>query len=236
MRVVTHPKVALRRECGDRRVDPAVGVEEFLRPVGGQPVGQDLQVFGGVPGVGQRHLVGPPRPGGLLAVDVGRSGPALGRAEHDHRPRRSALVSALGVGLDRGDLVEDLVEQCGEPAVRAGMVCGVVVGDLEEVGLVAVADHQAPQLILRNTVQHSGIGDLVAVEVQHRQHHAVVGRVQELVGVPAGRQRPGLGFPVADDGDHEQVGVVEGRPVGVRQRVAQFATFVDGAGRFRGDV
>ncbi len=81
-----------------------------------------------------------------------------------------------------------------------------------------------------------GIGDLVAVQVQHRQHHAVLGRMHELVGVPAGRQRSGLGFAVTDDGDHEQVGVVEGRPVGVRQRVAQFATLVDGAGCLRGDV
>ena len=54
--------------------------------------------------------------------------------------------------------------------------------------------------------------------------------------MPAGGQRPGLRLAVAHDAGHDQVGVVEGRAVGVRQGVAQFTAFVDRAGRFRGDV
>src|SRR5205085_4769900 len=41
---------------------------------------------------------------------------------------------------------------------------------------------------------------------------------------------------VADDAGDDQLGVVERGPVGVRQGVAELASFVDGAGRLRGDV
>ena len=64
--------------------------------------------------------------------------------------------------------------------------------------------------------QDGGIGDLVAVEVQDRQNRAVGGRIQELVRVPARRQRPGFRLAVADDTGDNQVGIVEGGSVGVR--------------------
>ena len=47
--------------------------------------------------------------------------------------------------------------------------------------------------------------------------------------MPARRQRARLGLTVANDAANEQVGVVEGGPVGVRQRVPQLATLVYGA-------
>ena len=61
-------------------------------------------------------------------------------------------------------------------------------------------------------------------------------RVEELVGVPARRQWTGLCFAIADDAGHEQVRIVERRSECVRQRVAKLPTFMDRAGRFRGDV
>ena len=112
MRVVAHPQLSRRRQCGDVGIEPAGRVEQFADPVGRQPVGQHLQVLRGVPRTGQWYLVRPPRPGGLLAVDVGRSGPALGMAEDDHRPLRTGVTAAGGgcLGLDHRDLVEDVVE------------------------------------------------------------------------------------------------------------------------------
>ena len=193
----------------------AVLVEEFAGAVGTQPVGEHLQMLGGVPGAGKRHLVCPPRSGGLLAVDVGRTGPALGVTEDDHRPAWPGLVTGGRPCLDRGDLVEDVVEQFREPAVDVGMVRGAVVDDLEEVRIVTVTHHQAAQFVLRDAIQHSRIGDLVAVEMQNGQHHAVFGGVHELVGVPTGGQCAGLGLAVADDRRDEQVGVVERRTVGM---------------------
>ena len=54
--------------------------------------------------------------------------------------------------------------------------------------------------------------------------------------MPARRQRPGLGLAVADDAGDDEVRVVEGRAIGVRQRVAEFAALVDRARRLRRDM
>ena len=81
-----------------------------------------------------------------------------------------------------------------------------------------------------------GFGDLVSVQVQDGQHGAVARRVEELVGVPAGGQRAGLGFAIADHAAGHQIGIIEDRAMGMQQRVAEFAALVDGAGRFRRDV
>jgi hypothetical protein len=69
--------------------------------------------------------------------------------------------------------------------------------------------------------QHGRVGNLVAVEMQDRQHRTVARRVQELVRVPAGGERPGLGFAIADDAGHDQARVVEGSAVGMRERIAR---------------
>jgi len=48
--------------------------------------------------------------------------------------------------------------------------------------------------------------------MQNRQYHPIGGRIQELVGMPGGRERSGFRFAVTDyAGDHE-IRVVEHRP------------------------
>ena len=49
--------------------------------------------------------------------------------------------------------------------------------------------------------------------------------------MPARRERPGLGLAVADHAGDQEVGVVERRAKGVRERVAELAALVDRAGR-----
>ena len=191
-------------------------------------------MFRGVAGVGQRNLVCAPGSRGLLAVDVGRAGPSLRGAEDDHRPAWPLFVTAGGLGLDLRDLVEHGVEQHREPTVCVRDV--VVLLRLEEVRVVAVTDHQAAQFVGRNAGQHRRIRDLVAVQMQDWQHHAVLGGVHELVGMPARRERSGLRLTVADDRGDEQVRVVERGAVGVRERVAQLAALVDRARRLGSDV
>src|ERR1043166_533711 len=68
------------------------------------------------------------------------------------------------------------------------------------------------------------------------QPRAVAARVQELVRVPAGRAWAGLGLAVADDAGHDQVRVVEGGAVSVREGVPQLAALVNGARRLGGNV
>ena len=54
--------------------------------------------------------------------------------------------------------------------------------------------------------------------------------------MPARRERPGLGFAVADDAGDEQVRVVERRAERVREGVAELAALVDRARRLGRDV
>ncbi len=92
-----------------------------------------------------------------------------------------------------------------------------------------VALHELAELVVADAGQHRGVGDLPAVEVQDRRTASIGGRVQELVGVPAGGQRAGLGLAVADDACHHEIGVVEGGAVGVGEGVAQLTALMDGA-------
>jgi hypothetical protein len=86
----------------------------------------------------------------------------------------------------------------------------VVAGDEDRVP--AVAAHQRVELVLGDAGEHGRVGDLVAVQVQDRQDRAVVDRVEELVGVPARRQRTGLGLAVADDARDDEVGLSNAAP------------------------
>ena len=76
-----------------------------------------------------------------------------------------------------------------------------------------------------------GPGDFVAVQVEDGQHwpHRQ-GRVQELDGFPRAFERPRLRLAVPDDGDGDEVRVIEDGSEGVREDVAEFATFVNRAG------
>jgi hypothetical protein len=128
------------------------------------------------------------------------------------------------VTLDRLNLLDDLVERA-----RHKLVHRLRLGAADDPGRVAVTLEQRQQLCLGDPGQHSRIGDLVAVQMEDRQHDAVADRVQELVRVPARRQRPGLRLAVADHAADEQVRVVERRSVRMDDRVAELAALVDRA-------
>ena len=207
-----------RSPSGARRAISArsrPSVEQLLGPVAAHPRLELPQVVGVLGQPRQRDLVGSVRALDLLAVHHRGAGPALRGAEHDHRPAGPLAARrgpAAGGRLDGGDLVERGVQRVGQCPVD---VLGVVA--LDQVDRVAVAVEQCRQLVVGDAGQHRGVGDLVAVEVEDRQHGPVDARVEELVRVPAGGQRPGLGLAVADDAHGDEVGVVERRPVGVGQ-------------------
>src|SRR5262245_36566917 len=54
--------------------------------------------------------------------------------------------------------------------------------------------------------------------------------------MPARRQRSSLRLAVADDAGNDQIGIVEGCSVGVRDGVAELTTVVDRTRRFRRNV
>jgi len=152
-------------------------------------------------------------------LDLLRSSPPFRRMQDDHRPPRSRTKAvASGLGLNRRNVVEHRVERRGHARMH---ICGVVTFDEER--RVAITSKQIAQLFVRHARQNRRIRDLPTVQVQIREHGAVLDRVQELVGVPARAQWTRLGLPVADDAGHGKIRIVVGRAVGMRERVAELA-------------
>ena len=229
VRVGTHAPLPVGGERGQLLAQPAVLVEQLLGPVGTHPALELGQVGRLRREFGQRDLVCPEGPLHGQSVHHLRAGPSLGCAQHDHRPAGPAGRPAGACrALDLGDLGDRPVE-CGGHLLMDGLRLGA----RHEQRLVAVALEQCRQLAFGDACEDRRVGDLPAVEVQDRQHRPVLGRVEELVRVPAGRQRARLGLAVADDHAHQQVGVVERGPVGVDERVAELTPLVDRPGRLR---
>jgi hypothetical protein len=231
VRIGAHAPLALRGQGRDVRVESAVGVEQLRRAIAFQPALQDLQMSR-VRHVGHRHLMGAKGAFGRPAVHTLRSGPALGRAQDDHGPARTGVeAEGAGIVLDALDLGDHGIERGGHQLVhRHGIIA------LDDIGLVTIALEQRLKLIAGDACEHRGTGDLVAVEVQDGQHGAVVDRVEELVRMPARRQRTGLRLAVADHAGDDQIRIVEGRAEGMRQRIAQLAALVDRPRRVRRDM
>ena len=176
-----------------------------------------------------RHLVGAPKALDPLAVDFLRAGPAFPRAKHDHRPGRTLREPAAPcVLLDALDVADDRFEGLGHQLMHRLRVVA-----LDEMRRVAVAAKKTVELLVRNAREHRRVGDLVAVEVQDRQHRAVARGVEELVRMPARRQRSGLRLAVADHAGGDKAGIVEDRAMGVRHRIAELAALMNGPRRLR---
>ena len=229
VRVTAHAPCTARRKAAQLGRQMPFGVEQLLGAVAAQPALELSQALGLAGDIGDRHLVGAPGALDLVAAHRRRTGPALGRAQHDHRPPRPrGCGRGAGLGLDAVDRLHGVVEGGRHRLVHAGRLRA-----LDEQGLPAVAPQEARQLVLRDARQDGRVVDLVAIEMKDGQHGAVADRVQELVAVPGGGQRPGFRLAVADHHRDDETGIVEGRAKGVRQAVAKLAAFVDRAGRLR---
>ena len=206
LRIGAHAAIALRGQFGQFGPQPSGGVEQFLRPIAFHPVFEDFQVLGLVH-VAHRHLVRAERAFGLQAVDDFRAGPALRRAEDDHRPA-GTLGESVRAGVGLNPRISAMILS-SVAAINWCIVVGIVAFD--EIGRVAVALEKLFEFFVADARQHGRAGDFVAVQVQDRQHGAVVDGIEELVRVPTGGQRPGFRLAVADDAGDEQIGVVEAR-------------------------
>jgi hypothetical protein len=231
-RVGAHPPVSRGGQGLQLGEQASFIVEERLRPVTAQPIFQQLQVAGICRDVGNRNLMRPPEAFEVVSVHLSRGGPALGAAQDDHRPARPKRLAGLPrLFLDLAYLQHAMLEGGGHRLVHA-----FVIAAFHEIGGVPVTDKQRLQLVVADAGEDRRIVDLVAIEVQDRQHRPVGHRVEEFVAVPAGGQGTGLRLAVADHHEGDQVRVVVDRPIGVRDAVAQLAALVDAAGRFRSGV
>ena len=111
-----------------------------------------------------------------------------------------------GVLLNVLDLLHRRVERRRHGLVhRPGLVT------LDENGGPPAATEELLQLLAGNAGEDGRVGDLVTIEVQDRQHRAVGHRIEELIGMPRGRQRTRFRLAIADDAGDDQVGTVEDR-------------------------
>ena len=89
MRVGAHAPIAMRRELGELRLEPATLIEELFWPVTLHPLLKDAHMGGILVHLPHRYLMGPPVAFGALAIDFLGAGPTLWRTQHDHRPAGS---------------------------------------------------------------------------------------------------------------------------------------------------
>ncbi len=232
VRIRAHPPVALRLEEQQFRMGAAHLVEQFLGLVVAHPGLEGGAVVRVRAHIAERHLMRSPRAFDGFAVHRLGAGPALGRPQDDHRPAwHSAGPVQASLPLDQVDAVKRGVERLGHLLMDDRRIVA-----LDEVGLVAVPLEQLAEILVWDARQYGGISDLVAVQVQDGQHGAVMDGVEELVRVPAGRQRPGLGLAIADDTRDDQAGIVERGAVGVHEGVTELTALVDRSRRFRRHV
>ena len=173
--------------------------------------------------LGERHLVRAKGPFDRLSIDLLRAGPALRRAQHDHRPAR-ALLEALRarLALNALDLRDDAVQSAGHQLMHRGRLLA-----FDHIRGVAVTAQQLLELRARDAGQQGRVGDLVPVQVQDRQHGAVGSGIEKLVALPARGKRPGLRLTIADDARGNEAGIVEHRAIRMTQGVAELASFVN---------
>ncbi len=107
---------------------------------------------------------------------------------------------------------------------------------LDEKGRPPVTAEQLFQLFPRDPSEDGGVGNLVAIEVEDREHRAVGGRIEKLVGMPRGGQRSGFRLAIPDDAGDDEIGIVERRPERMAERIAELAALVDRAGALRRSV
>ena len=164
-----------------------------------------------------------------LAVHDLRAGPALGRAQHDHRPQRTGGIAGLSRLLLNGkDLLDDHIHGLGHLPVHLHVIAA-----FHEVRLPAAAQEEVLHLLVGNAGEDRRIRDLIAVQMKDRQDSAVRNRIEELVALPGGGQRAGLRLAVADNSRRDQAGIVKHSAEGVGDGIAKLAALVDGSGRLR---
>src|ERR1019366_5320069 len=122
-----------------------------------------------------------------FSVDHFWSRPTLRAAQDHHRPHgpiqipaTASVVLTSGV-LNRSNFAHDHVQSSGHELMHGfGLV------SFDEIRLPAIASEEMSKFLIAHSREQRRIRDLVAVEVENRQHGAVPDRVQKLIAMPTG--------------------------------------------------
>ena len=142
VRVRAHAAFPAGRQLGQLRGEPSPIVEELLGAVAVQPQLERRQVVGPLAYLFERDLVRPRRPLGWPPVHLLGPGPALGCAQHDHRPARPGRLASKRGLLDASDLLQRLIERA-----RHLLMDELRVVSLDQPGPVAIPLQQRTQLV-----------------------------------------------------------------------------------------
>ncbi len=180
----------------------------------------------------ERYLMRTEGPLDLEPVDNLRARPTLGRPQDDDRPARSkGFLGGPRRGLELPNVLNGPVQDGGHEFMHRRWIVA-----LDEVGRPTAAAQELLQLLVLDAGQHGRVADLVAVQMQDRQNGTVSYWIEQLVGLPCGRQGASFRLTVADDAGDNQFRIVERGAKGMAQGVAQFAAFVDRPRRGRCNV
>jgi hypothetical protein len=101
---------------------------------------------------------------------------------------------------------------------------------VDKVNVITVSFEELLDILISVPAQHGGPGNLVAIQVEDRQHDAVVDRVQKLDALPRAFERSRLRLAITDYCDGDEVRIIEYGAKGVRENVAEFAALVNRPG------
>ncbi len=124
----------------------------------------------------------------------------------------------------------------GIQGFRHELVHGFGFRSLDKIGLIAVANEQALELLMADPRKHRWVGNLISVQVKDGKDGAVGDWVEELVRVPGSREGPRFGFTIAHCARNDEVGIVEGGPIGMGDCIPKLTALVDGTRGFGGGV
>ena len=216
-----------RRERRQLRQEMSLFIEQLLRMVTVKPVRKNLQMLRLVHH--DRDLMRQEVPFDPVAVDHLRPGPALRRAQHDHRPHRPRRVSCLPrVLLNRPDGFDDGIHRLRHLPVHRHRIV-----TFDKIRLPPAAMEEVRDLLMAHAGKNRRIRDLISVQMQNRQHRTVADRIQEFVGLPARGKRTGFRLAVADRDRRNQIRIVEDRSECVCDGIAQLAALIDRTRRLR---
>ena len=223
VRVGAHATCAPRGDFGQLGPEPALIIEQLCGLIALHPLLEHADMGCVFVHLAHRDLVRAPIILGAPTIDLFGTCPALWCAEHDHRPTGTFRKS-----IPKRVVLDPLITPMTVSSVVSHhLVHFLRLMPLDEIWRVAVTAEQMIQLVMADPRENGGIGDLVTVQVKDRQNHPVSRRIEELVGMPTRRQWSGFRLAVADDTGNDQIGIVEGRSIGVREGVAELTALVN---------
>ncbi len=173
MRIRSHPTIALGRKLRQFRKQLPFFCEQLLRTVALHPFFELPQVIGSRRQFRERHLMCAPRILDRLPVHHLRSGPALGSAHHDHRPRwHSTRFGAPVAALNVMDFIDNSVQCRSHDLMHLFRFV-----TLDEIRLVATSGEELREFVVAHPSHYRGIGDLVSIQVQDRQDCSIAHRI-----------------------------------------------------------